>query len=214
MFDYLCYEPGDSYLPKRKPSSFIRILHAASCSKRFDIYLSGQVISRNLAHKKYTPYLAVPPGPHEIRALAPNTMINKSLLLEVNLVYTVCITGNGELEFLLVTDMKPDLQDNNANMRLVNLIPDIGSVDVSISGHALMFTGTGYKYVTEYTSLETGKYKINIYRQGTDSSIHCLPDVTLKPEWNYTLYLMPGLKEKNGINSILLLDGSTYLNPK
>lgn len=214
MFDYLCYEPGDSYLPKRRPSSFIRILDAAPCSKRFDIYLSGLMISKNLTRKKYTPYLAVPPGPHEIKALAPNTMISKNLLLEVNFIYTVCITGCGELEFLLVYDMKPALQRGKANIRMANLVPDIGGVDASVSGHALMFTNIGYRYVTEYTPSEEGKCRINICRTGTGGSIHCLPDVTLKPEWDYTLYLMPGIKENLRVNSILLLDGGTYLNPK
>jgi hypothetical protein len=219
MFDFLCYQSTDSYLPKRGPESHIRILHTASASRKVDIYASRYLIASNLTYKKYTPYFLIPSGQHKIGVYLAGTKANPytemDMKFDTGLIYTLSLTGEtDDTEAFLIPDLKPVSRKGLANIRFINLSPAYPLLDLFKSGGDTLFSNAGYRNITAYLSLEPGKYSFLIKQSGSGNTVLTISDITLKPDWNYTVYAagLPG--EKKGLQALILLDGSTYINNK
>lgn len=217
MFDFLCYTSSESLIPKQGPISCIRILHASPTGRRVDVYSNGRLISKGLGYRKYTPYLNVPSGTHNINLYPAghktNLITYENITLEPGCIYTAIIAEYDDVvELVVVTDPMLASSEDMSRIRFVHLSPDLISMNVCTFGNNLISSGLNYKDVSDYVSLKPDKYTFQIKTADSEHIILTVPEITLKPGWNYTAYAVGFLNKKPGFNIFILLDGNTYIN--
>lgn len=219
MFDYLCYKTMDSYLPNEGPPCYIRILQACPANRKVHVYSNGHQLAKGLGFSKFTPYLTVPAGVHNINIFKGG---NKSELLAVKainmeegeistLAAAVCDDG---IEIIKVPDPHLESPGDNARIRFVCLSHDAPLVDVALHKGDTIFTTVNYKQVTEYVSLNPGKYTFKIKSSDGGKVLAALQDIELKPGWNSTIYTVGNINEKAGLKTFIPLDGNTYITKR
>lgn len=215
MLDFLCYAPGDSYLPKKAPASFIRFLNTAPSIKRFDAYVSNHQVSKNISYKKYTPYLNIPGGQH-IVSICQSGNDKKAYSsiegkFEENLIYTICASeSGGQVKLSAIPDPRIMPENSSANIRFINLTLSCHTIKAVESGSASLFSNLEPGGLSLYEPFRPGKYSFRVYNAGSGDLFLAVPDIVLKPGWNCTVYLTAS-SEENKFSYITLLDGSTYI---
>lgn len=215
MLDFLCYTPGDSYLPKNMQVSFIRFLNAASSIKRFDAYVSNHQISKNISFRKYTSYLNIPVGQH-ITSICPSGNDKKvysstEAKFEVNLIYTICASeSKGQVKLIVIPDTRIVPENSSANIRFVNLTHAAHVITAAHGNDSPLFSNLKPGCTSLYESFQPGKYSFRAHDTGSGDLLLTVPDIILKPGWNCTVYLTIS-SEENKFSYITLLDGSTYI---
>jgi len=217
MFDFLCYESSEKFIPKPSPISYIRIFHATPKLRKVDIYTNGHLISKNLSYRKYTPYLSVPSGQHNINiypsGMKTNLLMYKNINLEENCIYTAASIGDTfGSELFIIPDPKIAKLEDTARVRFVHLSFDTPSADVILPGGNVLFKDIGYKCVSQYIPLSTGKYNFQVRTTEEYKILLTVPNTILKSGWNYTLFIIGSMEGKPGLQSFTLLDGNTYIN--
>lgn len=216
MFDYLCYQSSDSYLPRKGPVSHIRFLNISTGLKRFDAYADRYLLAKSISFKKYTPYFHVPSGHRSIKIFPSGTDKNPYIEAEFELnegsIYTIAsIENEGKSEFLVVPEHQVS-SEGEANIRFACL--SVGALDLGITlkDGTHLFSGMTYKSVTPYTPLSPGKFMFYIKEPSKEKVSLVIPDIVLKPGWNCTVYLSDPPPDKKELQYVVLLDGSTYIN--
>src|SRR5205085_2085638 len=79
---------------------------------------------------------------------------------------------------------------NTATIRLVNVSPDAGPVDLAIKGGAVIASNKNYKGFSSFVSI-TGntKYTFEVRQAGTTTVLATVTDVTLPGAAAYTVWL-------------------------
>lgn len=215
MLDFLCYTPGDSYLPKKEPASFLRFLNAAPSIKRFDAYVSHHPVSKNISFKKYTPYFNIPAGQHIISICSPGNdkkvYSSSENMFEDHLIYTVCASEfSGQVKLIVIPDIRIEPENSSANIRFTNLTQAPHAITAAYDSGPAIFPSIEPGCVSPYESFQPGKYSFRVSNAVSKDLLLIVPDIILKPGWNCTLYLTI-LSEENKYSYINLLDGSTYI---
>lgn len=218
MFDFMCYRPLDSYVPKHEdppPPSYVRLFHTASGCRAVDIYFNDHMVAKKFGYKKYTPYFAIPEGEHTLyvyKAGAKDKPLSTlDIKLKQYLIYTIVVEGSSGNRLLLVNDPKIECQKDMANIRFIHVSPDIPPLNIVTSENNILFEHLSYRYIPDYTSIEPGKQTFHL-RQCQDSKpLVTVPQAELKGEWNYTIYIIGSEAQKSGIHAMTLIDGSTYI---
>lgn len=217
MFDYLCYQPIDSYTPKQDstPLSYIRILQESQGLKAADVYFNSRPAVKKLRFKKFTPYFNIPAGQYRMdvfkAGMVSNSLANIEFTLNPGLIYTAIIEGAAGNRLLLVEDSRIKAAEGITNIRFINICPEMSSFEAVPSGVGAPFQGIYYRVIPEYKAIKPGKYTFFIKPDNMSKSVLAIPDLSLNSEWNYTIYIsgMPGTK--SGLQAILLIDGNTYI---
>lgn len=225
MFDFLCYNPIDSYmpdLPKQEPVSFIRCLNAFSGIKKADLHMNGRPLFKGIGFRKFTPYIPFPSGQYKIniypQGKASHLIAGAVFELLPGYIYTAAISGIAgaavvgapDAEIMLITDYKEGRLSDMANVRLVQLNPNVRELYLESSEGSRLFNHIQYKHVSEYIPLTPGKHTFKGVLADTENKIFTLQDVQLEAGWSYTIYniFVPG---KPAVTPLLLIDGSTYI---
>lgn len=219
MYDFLCYSPIDSYIPKIKqgPASFIRIINLSSALKRADIYANERIIAKNISFKKFTSYFVIPSGQYKLNIYASGKSslpITEGVFNFIpDTIYTCVICGTHQAELIIIIDPIINTDPEKANIRLVHLSQSAPEFNIVKSDNTILFHSGNYKNISEYYSLPPGKYILKAFIPDTYKNLFVLTEAEIKSGWNYTLYVTEASKNQN-IQPILLIDGSTYIKTK
>jgi hypothetical protein len=220
MLDFLMYHSFDSFdskKPAQAPAAFIRILHAAPLCKKIDLYADGYLLARNLNYKKFTQYLKVPSGQLlnikvYFSGTTSNPITGTEITLKPNLIYTIAFSGKSPyLEIYPVQDTKAEMTRNSSNIRFVNLSHDSPSMNITLSDGTVLFHNMNFRNVSGYKQFDPKVYTFYVREVKQNSKILTISNIDIKPEQNYTIYITGMSEGKPGLQSLMLIDGSTYI---
>lgn len=217
MFDYLCYKPMNSLLPKQEepPPSYARLFQASFGCRMIDVYMNDHMVAKKFGYKKYTPYYPIPSGYHSIdiykSGCRDKLLASLDVNLEQNRIYTIIIEGITANRILLVHDARTDCCENKANIRFINISPTMEVIDIATHEGEALLSHLSYRSIPEYTQLDSGKHTFHVKQNYTSKSMLLITENELKSGWNYTSYIIGTGIEKSPIHWITLIDGSTYI---
>lgn len=182
--------------------SCVRIVHAAPGTSTVDVYLNDSPLAKGLAFGKATEFIAVPKGSdHKLQVVAAggtpgnNDLLDDNLKFDTRKAYGVVITGNpDDLKAKNTqTDLSP-LPNGQARVRVVHASPDAGGVNVTIASGKSLFDGVNFRDVTDYKTVDAGKYTLQLKK---DNTIALQGDVTFDTGMVYDVILIGRTDDKS-----------------
>ncbi len=152
----LCFMGGEP-VAAQSPA-FVRIIHASPDVGTADIFVDGKVFLSSFQFGAVTDYAPIPPGPHMVQiALVGKgigaSVISEKLAVTPGVVYTVAAVGTNATGLGLETFIDNNVvQGNSAKVRVYQLSPDAGSLNVS-NGSAMIFNNLPYKQASNYLTV-------------------------------------------------------------
>jgi len=198
-------------------TSYLRILHASPKSPAVDVYINDMLKFRNLAYGAFTNYIEVISGNYNVKIYAAGTktspVLNKNVFVPPGKIYTVSAIGLlPNIDLLLVPEPKIMNPTNNAYIKFAHLSPNAGAVDIALPNGTILFKNISYKEFTDYIQVPAGTYTLIARPTGTTTTALYIPNVILKPQRFYTVYAIGLINDRPGIQALIPLDGSSYLD--
>lgn len=141
--------------------AYVRIIHASPFVGSADVFVDGQVLLTSFEFATITDYVPVPPGTHKVQISLVGKGIDaaaltQNLTVEEGKVYTVAALGASAADLSLHAFADDNrLDSSKARVRVYQLSPDAGSLDVSIGGDESV-TGMGYPTASDYVNTDAG----------------------------------------------------------
>ena len=157
--------------------SFVRVIHASPDVGTADVFVDGAKLLSSFQFGAVTNYVAVPAGPHKVQIALVGKGINAAVISETLSVnpgaaYTVAAVGTQatglSLEVFIDSNL---LSPGTAKLRVYQLSPNGGSINVSSQGQTIM-DGVSYQGASDYITLPVGAYTFNV---GSSTSSTTLP---------------------------------------
>lgn len=216
------YYPNNFYNPYplyrvNPATSYIRILHASPKSPAVDIYINDTLTFKNLTYRGFTEYVEVIPGNYNIKVYATGTttspVLNKTLNIPVEKIYTIAAIGLlPNIDLLPVPETKIMEPANKAYIKFTHLSPNAPAVDITLPDGTILFKNIAYKQFTDYIEVPEGTYTLEVRVAGTNTTVLHVPNIKLKPQRFYTVYAIGLVNDSPGLQALIPLDGSSYLD--
>lgn len=197
-----------------KPS-FVRVLHASPDAPNVDIYVNDELVYKDLAYKKFTPYLPLKPDQYNVKVYATGTKINPvidaTLDVLANQDYTVAATGMlKDIKPLVVHDTAMLLKPNNGQIKFVHLSPNAPAVDITLPDGTVLFNDIEYKETSNNLEVPVGNYTIQARVAGTDKVVLTVPNVLIRDNKYYTIYAVGLVGDEPPLQALIALDKASY----
>ena len=220
------YCPKDTYSNYYNPyslyrvspmTSYLRILHASPKSPAVDVYINDMLKFKNLSYSSFTDYIPVISGNYNVKIYAAGTkaspVLNKNLFVPPEKIYTIAAIGLlPNIEVLPVPETKIPNPSDKVYIKFAHLSPNAGPVDIVLPDGTILFKNISYKAFTDYIQVPAGTYTLEARPTGTKTTVLYVPNVKLKSQRFYTVYAIGLLKDKPGLQALIPLDGSSYLD--
>lgn len=199
----------NNYYRANQMNSSIRVFHASPNAPAVDVYANGKLIVKNLSYKELSQYISVAPGSYNIMVYTSgqmtNPVINTNLNIPANTVFNIAVIGTLP-DISLYPIQEPTTAQNFGRpcVRFVHLSPNAPAVDIKLSDGTKVFTGVGYKGITDYACVPTGTYTFTVSPTGRENIVLTVPNVKLDPNSYYTLYAV-GLVGKSPTLEVMLV---------
>lgn len=153
----------------------VRFVHASPGAPDVDVLLDGQPILENLATGQVSEYLAITPEEHRLQ-IVPSGQTAEAALVDETIdagpgrAYLVSVFGllndiNGAIYDVNLDEIEP----GNARVRLINLSPDAGEVDLMETGGDEWFGNVGLGASADYRDIAPGTYSSDL--RGEDDRV-------------------------------------------
>mgnify|MGYP001578397213 CR=1 FL=1 len=198
-------------------NSYFRILHASPKSPAVDVYINDMLKFKNLTYGAFTDYIEVMTGNYTVKLYDTGTkttpVLNKNIFVPPEKIYTVAVIGLlPNIELLPVPEPKVINPSNNAYIKFAHLSPNLGAVDVALADGKILFKNINYKQFTDYIEVPVGTYTLEVRPTGTKTIALYVPNINLKPNRFYTVYAVGLANDRPGLQALIPLDGSSYLD--
>jgi hypothetical protein len=141
--------------------AYIRVIHASPFVGSADVFVDGQALLKSFEFASITDYVPVPSGSHRIQIALVGKGLNAAVLtqdltVEEGNVYTVAALGTsaGHLSLQAFADDN-HLDPAHARVRIYQLSPNAGNVDISVGGDSQV-TGMAYPVASKYVDQDAG----------------------------------------------------------
>lgn len=200
----------------RPMTSYLRILHASPKSPVVDVYINDMLKFRNLAYGDFTDYIDVITGNYNVKIYAAGTIaspvLNKTLFIPPEKIYTIAAIGMlPNLDLLPVPETKIMHPADKVYIKFAHLSPNTGPLDIVLPGGKILFKNISYKGFTDYIEIPAGTYILEARPTGTQTTVLYVPNIKLKSQRFYTVYAIGLLNGRPGLQALIPLDGSSYL---
>ncbi len=199
-------------------NSFIRILHAAPRTPNVDIYINDRPTITDLEYRAFTDYFEVPSSTYNIKIYktgdTSNLLFNEDLFVPPKTVITVAAVKDIDGDLILVPAVETPLSSptkGKAKVRVAQFIENIPAVDIAIPDGPILYRGLNFLDITDYIELAPGRYDMSIDLADTGIPILYVPNISLKGDKYYTIYLVGLAGNDPSPQALIPLDGITYL---
>jgi hypothetical protein len=173
-------------------NSRFRFVQAATAVPiNVDLQIDGKSIQTNIGFGQSGTYRSISSGSHKFALFATGTTTNPYLNVSTPLTSgdnTVIVQGqfsgasistaHGAAEPLVLADTNTTPTTGNASLRIINVAPTVGLIDVyvvqsgtSIAGQNPQLPNLGYANASNYLSEAAGSYDVNVTVSGTQNII-------------------------------------------
>jgi hypothetical protein len=175
----------------------LMVINASPDAPGVDVLLDNQEFIQDLAYPSTTNYAIVSAGMHSVqvrqRGSTNPVVANKDIQID-GLAATILVTGSwpGVSLDLLPDDLtRPDT--NYVKIRVVNLSPDLGPVDVTMLAPApdtAFVAGVDYMGSTGFKMIGDDAYGVSVYEPGTNNVVLNVDALQLEGGGIYTEYIV------------------------
>ena len=198
-------------------TSYLRLLHSSPKSPAVDVYINDILKFRNLTYGAFTNYIEVITGNYNVKIYAAGTktspVLNKNILIPPGKIYTVSAIGLlPNIDILLIPEPKVMEPTDSVYIKFAHLSPNAGAVDIALPNGTILFKNISYKEFTNYIQVPAGTYTLIARPTGTTTTALYVPNVRLRSQRFYTVYAIGLINDRPGIQALIPLDGSSYLD--
>lgn len=184
---------GSHVVPNEQPAN-VRILHASPDASNVDVYINGTRILKDFPYKKVTDYLPLPQGTYQIdiypAGTQVSTLFSRKIHVENGKLYTVAAVGMGRSKALVTYEDHPMVPHGEAKLRIVHISPNTTEVDVAVKHGDVIFPNIAYRKATDYLGVTPMNIDLEVRLAGTNEVVLTIPNVDLKPNNVYSLYII------------------------
>lgn len=186
--------PDDNNQPL-PDAAFVSIYHGSPDAPDLDIYTEARKITQSpLRFGESFPYSQFFVGKRQLRFsphLAVNTLLESEFTFEKDKVYTLFLVNTvSQLEVLQVEDIWSEPDADHAQIRLANLSPDSGEIEVVLNADINLFgEGHDFQEVSEFKKIEKGKYSVEVRSKATGEVLVSSNEIDLRGNRVYSLII-------------------------
>lgn len=147
--------------------AFVRVIHASPAIGSADVFVDGAPLLTNFQFGTVTDYVSVPPGAHKVQIALVGKGINAAVITQTldvspGVAYTVAATGaQANNESLKVFIDNNQLASESSKMRVYQLSPDSGPLNVTMPGNTLV-SNLPYQESSDYLTMAPGTYQFDV----------------------------------------------------
>ena len=184
-----------------------KAINASSVASALNVFVDGDITLANIPYTGFSNYQVVNAGTRtitvEASATPGATLLTTSPSLTPATDTSIALYGSaGSLGALVLTDANVSTLSSNAQVRFVNVSPDLASIDVYANG-TLAVSGLVQNSASGYALLDAvgggTSYQFDFDLAGTTTPVLTLPAVTLVAGNVYTIYVMGPASALRGI---------------
>jgi hypothetical protein len=153
----------------------VRVIHASPGAPDVDVLLDGQPLLEGVAYGTASEYTAITPEEHRIQVVPTGqtvdaAVVDETLGAEPGRAYLVAVFGllndiGGAVYDVDLSEIEP----GNARVRMLNLSPDTGELDLLETGGDEWFGNVGLGAMSDYRDIAPGTYSADL--RGEDDRI-------------------------------------------
>ncbi len=146
----------------------IRVVHGSPGAPDVDVLLDGQPILENVASGSATEYVTISPDEHRLQIVptgqtADAALVDETLDAAPGQAYLAAVYGllndiQGDVYSVDLSEIEP----GNARVRLINLSPDAGDVDLTETGGDEWFGNVALGAAADYRDIAPGSYSADV----------------------------------------------------
>ncbi len=196
------------------PNVYIRFLHAVSDAPGVDIYVNEQLVTQNLRYREFTDYFQAYAGHYTVTIYPTGNketpVYDEKIELYDDMIYTVAVAGLlRDLNVVIVTDQKRNIDKSKAYIRFINLSPYDTEFDVYLNDR-MVFDNLFYQEVSPYIQLMPGTYYVTLKDSKTGQTKFQDPRMTLKAGKLYAGYFVGVEDVADGLQILIPLEKASY----
>lgn len=187
------------------PDATVRFLHASPDAPAIDVLVDGLLVAENISFETATEFVPLSEGEHQIQVVptgedAAAAVLDESIDVDSNEAYTVAVANRlNELQLVSVQSNTSTLDDSSqSRVRLVNLSPDAGEVDLFQTGGDQWFDDVDFLESTDHRDVDAGPYNLEIRPNESDAVSVVVEGLEILSAQEYTFYLL-GLNENESL---------------
>ena len=202
---------------KRAPlMAHYRVLHASPDAPEVDVYVNNVLVFRRLSYREFTRYISVSPGAYVITVFPTGTRVNPVITQTISVaagsIYTLAAVNRLQnIALQVIPDPRISILPYRTYVRVVHLSPNAPTVDITLPDGRVLFDDVSYRQVTPYIQVAPQNYTLQARVAATGEIVLNVPNVNLRPGNIYTVYVIGLAGEQPGLQVLIPLDGSTYL---
>ncbi len=153
----------------------LRVVHASPGAPEVDVLLDGQPVLEGIASGTASEYVTISPEEHRIQVVptgqtADAAVVDETLGAAPGRAYLLAVFGllneiGGDIYDVDLGEIEP----GNARVRLLNLSPDAGDIDLLETGGDEWFGNVALGAVSDYRDVAPGSYSADL--RGTDDRV-------------------------------------------
>lgn len=187
----------------------VRILHAAPDAPNVDVYVNGTRVLKDFPYKKITEYLPLPQGKYQVDIYPTgnlvSTIISRKVIVQNGKMYTLAATGTDKNLRLIPFEDNPNVPQGEAKMRVIHLSADTPPVDIAVKNGDVIFQNVSYRKATNYLGVTPMHIDLEAREAGTNNVVLALPDVDLKPNTVYSIYIIGSFDGTPPLEALILV---------
>lgn len=153
----------------------VRFIHASPGAPAVDVLVDGQPILEGLTSGEASQYLVITPQEHRVQVVPTGQTAEAALFDETidagqGRAYVVAVFGLlNDIQGAVYDVNLDEIEPENARVRLINLSPEAGDVDLLETGGDEWFSDVGLGDATDYRDVAPGTYSADV--RGEDDRI-------------------------------------------
>jgi hypothetical protein len=163
----------------------VRVIHASPGAPDVDVLLDGQPILEGVTYGTATEYTAITPEEHRIQVVptgqtADAAVVDETVGAEPGRAYLVAVFGLlNEIGGAVYDVDLSEIEPGNARVRLLNLSPDAGELDLLETGGDEWFGNVALGGISDYRDVAPGTYSADL-RGEDDRILQTITDLTFE----------------------------------
>lgn len=191
------------------PTAYVALFHGSPNGPALDIKVdNGLTNDKPFEYGDYTGYVRYYPrernfkiGPHSTN----ETDIEENFTFEKDKFYSLFIAGEyQDAEIILLEDNSAVPPSNKSKVRIINLSPDAGNIDLKVSGNIdNWINDLAFKDATEFMEVGASDYNFEIRASETNAVLLSLPNTLLEGGQLFTIILRGYKNVPEGSQNVL-----------